>query len=79
MPRTNPENMHIYKFRKEKRYLVEKNKMTKEVAEEIGLCPTYLCTILDCKNLVKRKIVAYAITKYADPEAEIEDYFEEIK
>ena len=45
-----------------------------KVAEFVGLAPTTLIRIVngtqDCS-----KLVAYCITKFLDPDAEIEDYF----
>jgi hypothetical protein len=49
-----------------------------KAGEIIGLSQPTLSNILRRKVLC-RKVVAFCITKYIDPEAEIEDYFERVR
>lgn len=50
----------------------------KEASKIIGVSPQYLSTVC-AKKIKVRKLLAYCITKYIDPEAEILDYFEYVE
>ena len=65
-----------YWFRNEKKLLVLKDKKMYEVAKEIGLDLHYLSNILNRNMPIKHKAMAYAISKYAGPNFEIDDLFD---
>lgn len=62
----------MYRFREDKNTKLRDGQV--KAGEIIGLSQTTLSNILRRKVLC-RKVVAFCITKYIDPEAEIEDYF----
>lgn len=50
----------------------------KEASKIIGVSPQYLSTVC-AKKIKVRKLLAYCIVKYINPEAEILDYFEYVE
>lgn len=61
----------MYIFKSAKKDEIENITIASEI---IGISRTYLTNILNRKNDCS-KVVAYAITKYINKEAEIKDYF----
>ena len=66
-----------YVFKKEKKWLLVKDKKIYQVARELELCDTYLYNVLNGKKACKR---AYAVmlTQYAGSEYQLTDFFDEI-
>lgn len=62
----------MYRFREDKNNRLKDGQV--KAGEIIGLAQPTLSNILTGKVLC-RKVVAFCITKYIDPNAEIEDYF----
>lgn len=66
----------MYKFKNEKKKeIVSKYKLT-YMAETIGITLSYLSKVINGKLLCS-KMTSYCITKVADPEKEIDYYFQE--
>ena len=63
----------MYRFKKELFINIKINQ--KNLADEIGLSRQYINGVINNKYNC-RKIVAYAMTKLIDSDAEISDYFE---
>ena len=63
----------MYRFKKELFMNIKINQ--KNLANEIGLSRQYINGVINNKYNC-RKIVAYAMTKLIDSDAEISDYFE---
>lgn len=67
----------MYKFKNNKKNeIVSKYKLT-YIAEKIGITLAYLSKVINGK-LACSKMTAYCITKVADPEKEIEYFFQEM-
>lgn len=64
----------MYVLKEIKNYYIENQK---SAAEEIGIAEGTLSRILNKKQECS-KIMAYSITKYINPNKEIEDFFERI-
>ena len=67
----------MYKIKEETANLIRTRYKAKYVAETIGVSAILLSLVMRNKKPASKKI-AYAITKFLNPEAEIEDYFERI-
>ena len=63
----------MYRFKKELFINIKINQ--KNLADEIGLSRQYINGVINNKYNC-RKLVAYAMTKLIDSDAEISDYFE---
>ena len=63
----------MYRFKKELFINIKINQ--KNIADEIGLSRQYINGVINNKYNC-RKLVAYAMTKLIDRDAEINDYFE---
>ena len=66
----------MYRFKKEKFDKIKLNQA--RVAEEVGITRQYMNSIYNQITLCK-KTTAYAITKSIDSNAEIKDFFEEVR
>lgn len=64
-----------YWFKTEKRDELLKGQMIFEVAEKIGLEKHFLTSLITGNKCCKRKVTVYAVTKYINPNYEIEDVF----
>ena len=65
----------MYRFKKEKFDKIKLNQA--KIADEIGISRQYINGVINNKYNC-RKIVAYAITKLINSNAEINDYFERV-
>lgn len=66
-----------YVFKKDKKWLVIKDKKIYEVADELELCRTYFYNVLNGKKACKRGY-ATIVANYAGKEYEIADFFDQV-
>lgn len=62
-----------YKFKKEMKQTIKKEKTYTEIAEIIGIDRTYLSQIVNGRKC--SKVIAYAFCKAISPMTEVEDLF----
>ena len=67
-------NRKMYTFRQD----IQVKYKQKDICETIGITQPTMSNIMNGK-VACRKVVAYCITKYLDPDAEIEKYFERVR